>query len=55
MNLNKIVEAVERHYIQKALDSCNGVKSEAARLLGLKRTTLLARIKRLGIEEGQER
>lgn len=49
-NLDSIVEAVERHYIQKALDSCNGVKSAAARLLGLKRTTLLARMKRLSME-----
>lgn len=54
MDLDKIVDAVERHYIQKALDSCNGIKSGAARLLGLKRTTLLARMKRLSIDEGQE-
>lgn len=54
MNLDKIVEAVERHYIQKALDSCNGIRSAAARTLGLKRTTLLARMKRLGIDEGQK-
>lgn len=53
MDLDKIVQAVERHYIQKALDSCAGVRAGAARMLGLKRTTLLARMKKLGIDEGQ--
>ncbi|HPF32459.1 MAG TPA: helix-turn-helix domain-containing protein [Candidatus Sabulitectum sp.] len=41
---------MERHYIQKALESCSGVKSGAAQMLGLKRTTLLARMKRLGLD-----
>ncbi len=50
IELDKIVEAVERHYIQKALESCSGVKSGAAQMLGLKRTTLLARMKRLGLD-----
>jgi two-component system response regulator AtoC len=54
MDLNAIVDSVERHYIRKALASCNGVRSGAAQMLGLKRTTLLARMKRLGIEEEQE-
>jgi DNA-binding NtrC family response regulator len=52
VHLNVIVNSVERHYIQKALASSGGVKSEAARKLGLKRTTLLARMNRLGIVEG---
>ena len=49
--LNVIVDSVERHYIQKALVDSGGVKSKAASKLGLKRTTLLARMKKLGISE----
>ena len=52
LHLNVFVNSIERHYIQKALAASNGVKSRAASKLGLKRTTLLARMKKLGIEEG---
>ncbi len=52
VHLDVIVNSVERHYIQKALASSEGVRSKAARRLGLKRTTLLARMKKLGIVEG---
>lgn len=52
LHLNVFVNSIERHYIQKALTASNGVKSRAASKLGLKRTTLLARMKKLGIEEG---
>ncbi|MCD4708599.1 MAG: sigma-54 dependent transcriptional regulator [Candidatus Sabulitectum sp.] len=52
VHLNVIVNSVERHYIQKALIASGGVRSKAARRLGLKRTTLLARMKKLGIAEG---
>ncbi len=53
--LDEIVAAVERLYIRNALASCGGVRSRAARLLGLKRTTLLARMRRLGLEQEPER
>lgn len=52
VHLDVIVNSVECHYIQKALASSGGVRSKAARKLGLKRTTLLARMKKLGIVEG---
>lgn len=52
VHLNVIVDSVERHYIQKALTASGGVRSRAAKMLGLKRTTLLARMKKLGIVEG---
>jgi len=52
IHLDVIVNSLERHYIQKALASSGGVRSKAARMLGLKRTTLLARMKKLGIVEG---
>jgi len=50
INLKALVEDVERGYIVRALDVTRGVKSEAARLLGLKRTTLIQKMKKLGIE-----
>ncbi|MCP4648039.1 MAG: sigma-54-dependent Fis family transcriptional regulator, partial [bacterium] len=52
--LDIIVDSVERHYIQKALAVSGGVRSRAAQSLGLKRTTLLARMKKLGISEGRK-
>ena len=42
---------VERRSVQEALAACRGNKSEAARRLGMARTTLLHRIKALGLPE----
>jgi len=50
VDLKARVEAIERDYIMKALDASGGVKSVAARRLGLKRTTLIQKMKKLGIE-----
>ncbi len=49
IDLKSIISSVERYYIIKALESCNGVRTDAARLLRLKRTTLLAKMKKLEI------
>lgn len=54
VNLNIIVDSVERYYIQKALAASGGIRSKAAQSLSLKRTTLLARMKKLGIFEGRK-
>lgn len=43
-------EEMERHYVQSVLRVTEGNKKEAATLMGIPRTTLNARIKRLGIE-----
>jgi formate hydrogenlyase transcriptional activator len=48
------LEEMERSQILKALEETNwvvGGPSGAAQLLGLNRTTLLARMKKLGIEK----
>ncbi len=43
--------AIQRHYIERAMREANGVKSKAARLLGMKNyQTLDAQLKRIGIE-----
>jgi transcriptional regulator with GAF, ATPase, and Fis domain len=43
------LEAVERGYVEKALDQSKGNKSKAARLLGLTRAQLYTRLERYGI------
>ena len=50
VNLNTLVEELEKSLISQALQKSRGVKSRAAELLGLKRTTLLEKIRKLEIE-----
>ncbi len=50
VNLNTLVEGMERNLINQALQKSQGVKSKAAELLGLKRTTLLEKIKKLDLD-----
>ena len=49
LNLNEAVTNLERYLITEALRRTNGVKSKAAKLLGIKRTTLLHKMKKNGI------
>jgi len=49
IQLNSLLDNIEKHYIISALKQSNGNRTRAARYLGLKRTTFLARIKSLGI------
>lgn len=53
--LDEIVAAIERLYIRNALKQSGGNRSRAAGILGLKRTTLLARMRRLGLDKEPER
>lgn len=46
---SQTLEAVEREHIKRVLKNANGNKTRAAEVLGIKRTTLLARMKKLGI------
>ena len=46
MDFNRAVEAFENHLISEALRRTRGNKQAAARLLGLKRTTLVAKLRR---------
>ncbi len=50
VNLNEMVSSMERRLIMKALEQANGVRSRAAQLLGLNRTTLLEKMKKMKIE-----
>ncbi len=49
IKLDTLLENIEKHYIINALKRTKGNRTLAASRLGLKRTTLLARIKSLGI------
>jgi DNA-binding NtrC family response regulator len=44
-NLNDLIDRFERDMILKALQQSNGVKNRAAQLLGIKRTTLVEKMK----------
>jgi DNA-binding NtrC family response regulator len=46
-----LVSEFEQMLILKALDETNGVKSKAAQILSMNRTTLIEKMKRLGITE----
>ncbi|MBI4912210.1 MAG: sigma-54-dependent Fis family transcriptional regulator [Acidobacteria bacterium] len=50
-DLDEFLGSVERRLIREALSECHGNKSEASRRLGMRRTTLLHRLKVLGIED----
>jgi transcriptional regulator with PAS, ATPase and Fis domain len=47
LDLKKALERVERHFIQKALERTNGNRTEAAALLGLNRTTLVEKMRKI--------
>jgi len=50
VDLNAVVDALERDLILKALERAGGVRSKAAQLLGLNRTTLLEKMKKMKID-----
>jgi DNA-binding NtrC family response regulator len=47
LDLEVLIASIERDLIQRSLERTNGNKGQAARLLNLKRTTLVEKIKRL--------
>ena len=50
IDLDSQLEDIERRELIAALQRCNGNKAEVARSLGMQRTTLYYRLKKLGIE-----
>ncbi len=46
VDLKSRIASVEQFYIQQALDLANGVVAQAAKLLGLRRTTLVEKLKK---------
>jgi len=50
VDMNRVIVEIEREMIQQAMVLENGVKARAADLLKINRTTLVEKIKRLGID-----
>jgi two-component system response regulator AtoC len=48
--LDTKLEELERAELVRALEACGGKKAEVARMLGIQRTTLYYRLKKLGID-----
>jgi DNA-binding NtrC family response regulator len=55
INLREVIASFERRIIESTLDATGGVQKDAARLLGLKPTTLNEMIKRHSIPLGRDR
>ena len=55
IQLDSLLDNIQKHYIINALKQSKGNRTLAASLLGLKRTTLLARINSLGIVSDTDR
>lgn len=49
VSLNDVIGGVERNLILQALDRAGGVRSKAAQFLSLNRTTLIEKMKKMGI------
>jgi DNA-binding NtrC family response regulator len=47
LDLDAFIATIERDLIQRSLERTGGNKGQAARLLNLKRTTLVEKLKRL--------
>ena len=52
--IDRRITVFERGEIERALRAADGNRSQAARILGLKRTTLLYRMKRHGLDDGTD-
>jgi DNA-binding NtrC family response regulator len=50
IDLDSQLDDIERRELLAALERCGGNKAEVARSLGVQRTTLYYRLKRLGID-----
>ncbi len=53
-NLDEVIKNIEKKYIEDALNITGGIKAKAAKILGLKRTTLVQKIKKLNIATDKE-
>lgn len=50
MPLKQLIRQVERFYLLQALEQAGGNRSQASRLLAMKRTTLIMKLKVLGLQ-----
>jgi len=50
INMPKVMDQIESSFILQALRKTDGVKSHAAKMLGIKRTTLIEKMKKLNLD-----
>ena len=50
LTLKDFLDCIEAKLLAEALSSCGGVRNQAAELLGIKRTTLIEKLKKLAID-----
>ncbi len=50
VNLSETLEKIEVSFIEKAIDYASGNKTEASRILGIRRTTLMEKLKRFSVK-----
>jgi two-component system response regulator PilR (NtrC family) len=50
IDIDKIIESIEKNYLLKALERANGVKIDAARLLNLSFRSFRHRLQKYGIK-----
>jgi two-component system response regulator HydG len=55
LSLPELLDSIERQLILRAYDKAGGVKTEAARLLGIKTPALYYKLEKYGIGEVQSR
>ena len=53
INLEEVIASVERELIRQALEVARGNRSQAAELLGIKRTTFIEKLKRLNLASAE--
>ena len=54
IDLKEHLATLERHFIKQALDEANGVVAHAANRLKLRRTTLVEKMRKYGLQRGEE-
>jgi transcriptional regulator with GAF, ATPase, and Fis domain len=55
LNMSKAVEELEKTLILQALEKTGGIKNRAAKLLQMNRTTLIEKMKKLGLMQGKKK
>jgi len=54
IDLKAHLSTLEQNLIRQALDDCDGVVAHAAKKLGMRRTTLVEKLRKYGLHRGQE-
>ncbi|MDH5436772.1 MAG: helix-turn-helix domain-containing protein, partial [Gammaproteobacteria bacterium] len=53
IDLKEHLTTLEANFIKQALDECDGVVAHAANMLGMRRTTLVEKMRKLGLHRAE--